>query len=179
LTIIPATTAHLADLAQIHLASKIYAESGIIDADFLAAKTQEEYENKWASFLATDDSRTDLLLADDTALGFISYGQLRTPPPGTSKIRPLYSSEIFAIYVHPDHMHQGQGVKLLKHAADELKTMKHHSLCLWALEKNKQACSFYEKMEGKRIGKHFVEMGPTKVKEVCYGWRDISAITAL
>lgn len=176
MTIIPATTAHLSDLARIHLASKIYAEAGIIDADFLAAKTLEEYENKWEDFLQAEGSKTDLLVDGNTVIAFISYGPLRTPPPGTSKIRPLYSAEIFAIYVHPDYMRKGYGEKLLKHAVNQLQAMKHQSLCLWALDKNKQACSFYEKMGGKRVGKHFVEMGPTKVKEVCYGWREISVI---
>ncbi len=173
----PATKYNIPDLARIHLASKLAAETGIIDAAFLTAKTIEEYQEKWVGFLAAEDSQQDLLFSDDEAVGLISYGQLRTAPAGTSKIRPLYSAEIFAIYIHPDHFKKGYGQMLLKHAVTQLKAQKHQSLCLWALDKNKNACGFYEKMGAQRVGKQFVEMGPTKVKEVCYAWRDISVIS--
>ena len=173
----PATKDDIADLARVHLASKLYAEKGIIDANFLAEKTQAEYEEKWIGFLAAEDSQQDILFEGDQAVGFISYGQLRTAPAGTSKIRPLYSAEIFAIYIHPDFMGQGHGKALLQYAVGKLKEQKHQSLCLWALDKNKPACGFYEKMGAQRVGKQFVEMGPSKVKEVCYAWRDISVIS--
>ncbi len=171
-----ATQADIPDLARIHLASKLAAEAGIVDADFLNAKTQEEYEAKWVKFYADEDSQKALIFKDDIAVGFISFGPLRTAPAGTSKIRPLYSSEIFAIYVHPDHFDQGFGKQLFQYAVTNLKEKKHKSLCLWALDKNKRACGFYDKMGGVRVGKQIVEMGPTKVKEACYGWRNIAEI---
>ena len=49
-------------------------------------------------------------------------------------------------------------------------------MCLWVLDKNKRGCSFYEAIGGKRVGKKMVEIGPNKLKEVCYGWRDINKI---
>lgn len=173
-TIHPATSDDIADLAYIHVASKKLAEKHIVNQAYLDSFRQEDFEEKWRGFLATEDSQQDLIYKGDNAVGFISYGHLRTAPAGTSKIRPLYSAEIFAIYVHPDHIGQGYGKALLHHAVVRLKEQNHKSLCLWVLEKNKRARAFYEAFGGQRIGKHFVEMGPTKVKELCYGWRDIS-----
>ena len=172
----PATPDDIPELARVHLASKLSAETYIIDQAYLNSFTQEAFEEKWQSFLAAEDSQQYIAFEGDKALGLISFGQLRTPPPGTSKIRPLYSSEIFAIYVHPDYIDKGIGKKLLQHAVLNLSDQKHQSLCLWVLEKNKRARGFYDKMGGQRIGKKMVEFGPTKAKELCYGWRDMSEI---
>jgi hypothetical protein len=68
------------------------------------------------------------------------------------------------------------GRVLLKEAVECLRNEKHQSLCLWVLKGNKRACAFYDAMDGKRIGKKFVEIGPTKTQDVCYGWRDIKEI---
>ena len=175
-----ATEADIPDLARIHLASKLAAEIGIINSVFLESKTQSEYEEKWKCFLADEDSQKYIGFVDGKVIGLISFGPLRTPPPGISKIRPQYTSEIFAIYVDPEHFKQGYGKALLKFAVERLKEQKHHSLCLWALKDNKRACGFYDELGGQRIGKRVIEFGEgkltTKAKEVCYGWRDIDVI---
>lgn len=171
-----ATSSEITQLAYIHWQSKIIAEKDIVSADFLDSLTHEDYIKNWQEWFV---SGSETLIAKDnsgTALGFCSFGALRTPPPGTSKIRPLYSSEIYAIYVLPDHFGQNIGTALFKETVAHLIDNKHQSLCLWALEKNKRACGFYTAMGGQRIGKQFVEMGGAKVKEVCYGWRNIKEI---
>ena len=170
-----ATEADISDIARIHLASKLAAETGIVDADFLNAKTQEEYEEKWTGWLS-NETKTFLIFKDSNAVGMISSSKLLTPPPGMSKIRPLYSSEILALYIDPDYFRQELGKKLFQCAVQDLIIQKHKSLCLWALDKNRQACNFYEAMGGQRVGKKMLQMGNTNVKEVCYGWRDIGEI---
>ncbi len=175
-TIRQATQNDIPDLAHIHLASKLAAESGIIDQAFLDAKTVEQYKEKWVTFFEMDDSTQLILSVDSQSAGFISFGQLRNPPAGMSKIRPLYSSEIYAIYVHPDYFRQGVGKALLSEAVKNLQELKHQSLCLWALDKNKRGCGFYEAMGGQRVGKKMTEFGPSRAKEVCYAWRNIKEI---
>ena len=171
-----ATKDDIPELARLHLASKLAAETGVINQAYLDGFTQDEFEQKWVGFLDAEDSQQYLIFKKDKSIGLISFGQLRTPPAGMSKIRPLYSSEIYAIYVHPDYFKQGAGQALLRFAVSKLKEQKHQSMCLWALDKNKRACGFYEAMGGKRVGKQMVEFGPTKAKEACYAWRDISEI---
>lgn len=175
--IIEATPAHIADLARIHLASKLVAEESIVDPEYLASFSQGIFEEKWTRFLKAEDAEQYIMLDEGATVGLVSFGKLRTAPAGTSKIRPLYSSEIYAIYIDPEHFQKGYGHALLKHAVQILKEQKHKTLCLWALEKNKNACAFYTAMGGERVGKQQVEMGRYKVKEVCYAWRDISVIT--
>ena len=171
-----ATDQDISDLALIHVMSKKVAERGIVPDDFLDGLTHEEYIAKWQEWIISGSST--IIARDDqgTAVGFCSFGNLRTPPAGTSKIRPLYSSEIYAIYVLPEMFGKNIGTDLFKAAIAHLMEQKHQSLCLWALEKNKRACGFYTAMDGQRIGKQFVEMAGVKVKEVCYGWRSTKGI---
>lgn len=177
LSVRPATKEDIPTLAEIHLTSKLEAESGIIDQIFLDTKTPAEYEEKWARWLNLEYSRT-LIAHDDTgtACALVSYGKLQTPPPGSSPIRPAYTSEIFALYVLPAYQRQGIGRFLLSRASAELTKNGHRSLCLWALQKNKDTCAFYTALNGQRLGKRQVEMGPSDVREVCFGWRDLTPL---
>ncbi|HPF78147.1 MAG TPA: GNAT family N-acetyltransferase [Alphaproteobacteria bacterium] len=167
------------EIAKIHVAGWQGAYGGILDQDFIESKSPEYRQQQWENIFDEESGETLIYEKEGKPVGFISYGPLRTAPPGTSKIRPLYSSEIYAVYLYPEYYRQGIGQALLKQAAFNLKAQKHHSLCLWVLDKNKRACSFYEAMGGQRIGKMMVEFGPTKEKEVCYGWREIDVITSL
>ena len=107
-----------------------------------------------------------------TPMGFVNYGRVRTPLPGSSPIRPLYSGEIYAIYVLGAYWRQGVGTSLMTEAVQGLRAMKHKSMCLWVLEKNDRAGSFYKRHGGERCGKKDIEIGSSRVKEICFGWRD-------
>lgn len=176
LTIRPATSDDIADLARIHLCSKQKAYSGSVDEAYLQSLTQQDFEAMWSNYLNADDASQCIACIDDMPVGFISFGRLRTPPPGTSRIRPLYAAEIFAIYLHPDYWQQGIGQKLMLHAVSLLGDQKLKSLCLWVIDGNKNAQKFYDALGGQRIGKRNIEVGPSKVKELCYGWRDTNLI---
>jgi GNAT superfamily N-acetyltransferase len=176
LNIYQASVEDAALLASIHIPSKIAAETGIVSDEHLASLTIESYEQKWKSWLEEASFDVFIVEAEGAPAGFITCGKLRTPPPGSSHIRPVYSAEIMAIYVHPDFWEQGCGRALMQAAARHLKEKKHGGICLWALDKNKKACGFYEKLGGQRCGKQMIETGGRTVKEVCYGWRDVSAL---
>ena len=163
-------------IAEIHIAGWQGAYGGILDQAFIDSKTLDHRLKQWKEILTDKIGETLIFEKEGKALGFVSYGPLRTAPPGTSKIRPLYSSEIYAIYLLPEYYRQGIGTKLFQRAVENLKAQKHGSTCLWVLDKNKRACAFYEAMDGQRIGKMMIEFGPTKAKEVCYGWRDVDII---
>lgn len=163
-------------LAALHVAGWQGAYGGILDQDYIDSFTLDVRKQRWEEIFKDNFGKTLLVYDNEKAVGFISYGPLRTPPPGTSKIRPLYSSEIYALYLHPDKYRQGVGTKLTQAAVKDLMADKHQSMCLWVLEGNKRARGFYDKIGGQRIGKKLVEFGPTKAKELCYGWRDITEI---
>lgn len=149
----------------------------IINQDFLEAMTPEEWTAKRDMWLTGEQH--EILIAEDekgAPAGFISFGKLRTPPPGMSPIRPLYSAEIYAVNILPAYWGQGLGTQLIREAVSVLKDMKHKSVCLWVMEKNKRAVSLYKRLGGERCGKKDSEIGNTKVREICFAWRDSSVL---
>lgn len=176
LTIRQATEADIPDIAKIHVAGWQGAYGGIVDQGYLDDFTVEMRIPKWKERFDSGESNALIAYIDNKAVGFVDFGPLRTPPAGMSKIRPLYSSEIYALYLMPECFRQGIGTSLMKASVEKLKEQKHQSLCLWVLKDNKRSCAFYDAMGGQRVGKKMIEIGPTKAKEVCYGWRDIGGI---
>jgi GNAT superfamily N-acetyltransferase len=174
-TVRKATKDDVSDLAHLHVQGWRDAYGGLLDADYIESKTVALREKQWAEWF--DEDLTKTLIAYDengTAAGFISFGKLKTPPPGMSPIRPLYAAEIYAFYILEPFWRQGLGTKFMHEASNVLAAEKVKSICLWVLEKNKRAVSFYKKTGGERCGKMDVEFGPTKAREICFGWRDTS-----
>ncbi len=176
LAIREATKSDIPDIAKIHVAGWHGAYGGIVDPDYIESKTVENRIETWSDIFQKDESKILLAQIEGQSVGFLSYGALKTPPAGMSKIRPLYSSEIYALYLLPEFYRQGIGTALIKTSVESLKEQKHQSMCLWVLKDNKRGCSFYDSIKGQRVGKKILEMGRTNVKEVCYAWRDINDI---
>jgi len=149
----------------------------IVDQSWLDSLCEQDYQTKWQNWFDKESWQVRLARTEKgQEAGFISFGKLKTPPPGMSPIRPLYSSEIYAIYLLKEYRSQGLGTKLMKAAADQLADLKHKSMCLWVLEKNKRALNFYKNNMGERCGKRDIEIGPSAAREVCFGWRDTKVL---
>lgn len=163
-------------LAYLHIEGWKAAYGGIIDQDFLDTLSVAERTADWQRWFA--DGTVQAVIAEDAEgkpAGFAGYGKLRTPLPGMSPIRPLYSGEIYALYILPAYWRQGLGTRLMTEAARNLRAQKHKSLCLWVLEKNKNAVEFYKKNKGERCGKKDVQIGRTTARDICFGWRDTNS----
>jgi ribosomal protein S18 acetylase RimI-like enzyme len=165
-----------ADLARIHVAGWRAAYEGIAPPEFLAGLSEEKRAEDWRRWLEDKDMKVLLAFEDGNPCGFTSFGKLRTPIPGMSPIRPLYSGEVYAIYLLPDYWRRGIGTRLLREAAVELRAMKHKSMCLWVMEKNERGIAFYRKHGGERCGKKDVEIGGVTGRDVAFGWRDTARI---
>ncbi|QQG36532.1 MAG: GNAT family N-acetyltransferase [Micavibrio aeruginosavorus] len=165
-----------AALARIHIAGWRASYTGLVEKSFLDALDETQRTQDWVKWLSEG---VEALLAHDgngNPAGFVSFNRLMTPPPGMSPVRPLYTSEILAIYILPDYWRQGLGQQLMRAAAARLKEKKHKSLCLWVLERNARGNAFYKALGGQRCGKKNVIIGNQKLADVCYGWRDTSII---
>ncbi|HEY8192196.1 MAG TPA: GNAT family N-acetyltransferase [Alphaproteobacteria bacterium] len=172
-----AIEADIPALAHIHVEGWKSSYGGIVNQAFLDELKESERAADWQRWFG--EGNMEVLIAHDDAgnpAGFASFGKLRTPIPGGSPIRPLYTAEIYAIYILPQYWRQGLGRQLVGGAALKLKDMKHRSLSLWVLEKNVRACGFYKSLGGQRCGKKDIEVGGTKVKDVAYGWRSTESL---
>lgn len=168
----PCTPDNAAALAHLHIEGWRASYAGLVEQSFLDGLDKDKRTADWIKWLGEG---TEALIAHDdngSPAGFIAFNKLMTPPPGMSPVRPLYTSEILAIYILPDYWRQGLGKSLMKAAALRLKERKHKSLCLWVLEKNARGNAFYKALGGQRCGKKDVTIGNQKLTDVCYGWRD-------
>ncbi len=178
-TLRPVAPEDTATLAQIHVRGWQDSYGGLVSQDYLDSLSVEKRAADWQEWLKNPDMNALLACSENgIPAGFASFGRLRTPPPGSSPIRPPYSSEIYALYILPEFWRQGLGRKLMNAAAAVLKEKKHKSLCLWVLEKNERANAFYRALGGEKCGKKEVEIGRDKVREACYGWRDTAKLLA-
>lgn len=168
----PATPADIPAIANLHIEGWKAAYGGLVDQAYLDGLSVEQRTQDWKGWMADGESHSLIAEMEGAPAGFITAGRTKTPPPGSSPIRPLYSAEIYALYLHPDMWRKGIGSALLRQAATDLKAKKHSSLCLWVMDGNARGKAFYEKMGGQKVGSKIVEIGPSKLKEACYGWRD-------
>ena len=175
-TIRPVTDNDIPVIASLHIEGWKGAYGGIVDQGYLDSLTVEKRTEDWKAWRAAGESDVFIGEVDGRPAGFVVTGRTKTPPPGSSPIRPSHSGEIYALYLHPDYWRQGLGTALIKHAARHLKEGKHSSICLWVLDANARAKSFYEKMGGQKLGAKMIEIGPNTLKEICYGWKDTSAL---
>lgn len=163
--------------ATLHMASRRASEEGLIfDCDLERHDLNYFIENwkKWSEL-----SETDIHIAEDDGeiLGFIMFGKVRTRPDFDKGIVPKYGSEIYALYVHPDHFRKGIGKALFQRACDDLINRKTKSMILWTKKKNKRSCGFYTVLGGAKVGKKRVDMGDKSwVEESCFAWGDITKI---
>ncbi|PZO81746.1 MAG: N-acetyltransferase [Micavibrio aeruginosavorus] len=173
-----ATKDDIPTIASLHIEGWKGAYGGIVDQAYLDSLTVEKRTADWTQWMEADESTVFIAEEEGKPAGFVVIGRTKTPPPGSSPIRPSHSGEIYALYLHPDFWRRGIGTALIKHAARELKERKHSTVCLWVLDANTRARAFYEKMGGQKLGGKMIDIGPSKLKEVCYGWRDTSALRA-
>jgi GNAT superfamily N-acetyltransferase len=177
LTIRKAGKNDASDLGRLHIEGWRASYGGIVDQTYLDALDVEKRAADWQRWF--DEGKMDVLLAldpENKPCGFASFGKLKTPVPGMSPIRPLYTAEIYAIYILPTHWRQGIGRELLKQASLSLRNIKHRSLCLWVIQKNERAVEFYKSLGGQRCGKKDVEIGGKMLQEICFGWRDTKSL---
>ena len=171
-----AETADSPVIAALHIEGWKGAYGGVVDQGYLDSLTVEQRIADWTQWMDSGESEVFVAEEEGKAAGFAVIGRTKTPPPGSSPIRPSHSGEIYALYLHPDMWRRGIGTALIKHAARELKERKHSAICLWVLDANTRAKAFYEKMGGQKIGNKMIEIGPSRLKEICYGWKDTALL---
>lgn len=174
----PATPSDIPAIASLHVAGWKGAYGGIVDQAYLDSLTVEQRISDWTEWMASGESHVFLAEEEGHPAGFAVIGRTKTPPPGSSPIRPSHSGEIYALYLAPDFWRRGIGSALIRYAARELKARKHSAICLWVLDANGRAKNFYEKMGGQKLGGKMIDIGPSTLKEICYGWKDTAALRA-
>ena len=89
-----------------------------------------------------------------------------------------HPSEIYAIYVLPEHHGHGHGSALLRAGARELVARGWSAFQVWVLRENEPARRFYERMGGRHLPERDTEreIEGARIVEACYVWDDVRAL---
>ena len=118
------------------------------------------------------DARTkirDAVRRFDGIVGFVMGGRERSG-------NLHYSGELYAIYVLDQYHRQGIGAALVRQWAGSLRQAAMNSALVWVLAENKPAIAFYERLGGRRLAEQMIDIGGTSLKELAFGWKDLSAL---
>lgn len=187
----PATATDIPALARIHLASWLAAYRGVMADASLDALTPATFEGYHRTRFAAepphaaDPAQPFLVATDDTGaiVAFARGGPTRdkspTGDPLPEGFTQRWSAELYAIYVHPDHMHRGRGRTLIAAIAQALAALGHKNLCLWVLAGNRSGRGFYDRCQGQLTGESNITIDGKAYPQVAYTWSDLADLTKL
>lgn len=159
-------------IARVHVDTWRTTYSGIVPAEYLANLSYERsaagYIRRFESGVYSDSGEVLLISEDADAgtIGFVIGGTERDKNRG-------YEGEIYAIYVLRNWQQKGLGRLLFSEMADMLLQRGMKSLLIWVLSENKSR-AFYESIGGVLVGEKDIVIGGKTLKEVAYGWPDLS-----
>ena len=133
----PATLEDSRAIAEIHVRSWQAAYRGIVPPAFLDSLSVEQRERGWRQRLERDTSGTSVLEERGEVLGWVSVGSSRDDDALSS------TSELWAIYVAPEHWRRGMGHRLWSDAEEQLRRAGFLDVTLWVLKENAGALRFY------------------------------------
>lgn len=149
----------------VHVEGWRQAYTDILSRDFLNSLSYERAEEIWRRTLSSPGEITLVAEIPETGIvGFVSAGAERSEDP-------LYTGEVYAIYLLKSHWRQGIGKRLFKEAARALRQDGHIALLVWVLKDN-PACRFYEALGGIYLRAQEIQIGEQRLLEVAYGWKD-------
>ena len=135
----PATVDDAPGIGVVHVRSWQATYRGHMPDEVLDGLDPQQRAAGWRRYLdAAESQRQALLVADDGGvIGFVSVGASRDADLPES-------GELFAIYVHPEHLGRGVGRDLMVAGLDALRAHGFTDALLWVLDGNETARAFYE-----------------------------------
>lgn len=139
------------------------AYKGIIEESYLNSMNKKEREQKRKN----DYNKSLFIVAtlNNEVVGFCRYSENVISTDGED-----CDCEVMSLYVKPELKQQGIGKTLLNYAKSDLRNKGKRKMVLWCLKENYPSRRFYEKMGGKIIGEHDIEIGEKVYGEVGFGF---------
>lgn len=165
-----AKTEDAASIAKVHVDSWRTTYKGIVSEKYLASLSYQDRENFWRERLSASDNSCFVLVAEDgeNIIGFAAGG-----PEGSGDTN--FSGELSAIYLLENYQSKGIGSQLFKAVAMRLLQIGIKTMMVWVLAENPSK-RFYESLGGEQIYEKVITIDEVELKEVAYGWKDISLV---
>ncbi|CAG7629396.1 GNAT family N-acetyltransferase [Paenibacillus allorhizosphaerae] len=155
-----------AAIAKVHIDSWKTTYRGIVPDAYLDTLSYEDRKKRWEANLKADQHVFVAENEEGAIVGFASGGKERSG-------HPLYSGELYALYILQAYQRQGIGKKLVREIMNAVSQRGFQSMLIWVLEDN-PAKYFYESMGGKEIMKQTLEIGGARLTEIAYGWEHLA-----
>ncbi|AFY89422.1 GNAT family N-acetyltransferase [Chroococcidiopsis thermalis] len=159
-------------IARVHVDTWYTTYKGIIPESYLAKLSYQQREIAWQKIIEDTMSSSQFVdVAENNSgeiIGFANSGKERTSDR-------TYKGELYAIYILAAYQRQGIGYKLTLSAVDKLSELGFNSMLVWVLANN-PACGFYENIGGQKVYEKQIERGGVMLKEIAYGWQDITSV---
>lgn len=157
-------------IARVHAESWRTTYQGILPAHVVSAKGARRYGEFWQQYAQTQHDIKALFVAEahDNIVGFASVNTARDAQLNID-------AEVTTLYVLQQHHRRGVGRALLSAVARHVVQRGVFSLYLWALKSNPSRL-FYDSVGGELIAEKDESIGGFAIKEVAYGWADLSAL---
>ncbi|MFF0002440.1 GNAT family N-acetyltransferase [Streptomyces tibetensis] len=136
------TLADCERVAEIRVGGWRGAYRSLIPQSYLDGLSVEADAERRRRHLSQDDGRVVNLVAEGTGgelVGWACHGPYRE-----GEVRSE-DAELYALYVHPDHVGRGVGRALLTESVARCSAAGHGRLLLWVLKGNDRARRFYER----------------------------------
>jgi GNAT superfamily N-acetyltransferase len=162
-----ATIADVAAIARVHVESWRTTYKGLLPDDYLASLTYAQREPLWREILSKPVGHSLNYVAEDNPgeiIGFASGGPERSGDP-------VYSGEVYAIYLLEPWQGQGIGRRLIVTLVRQLIQRGFMSLLIWVMADNPSR-RFYEALGGQQVRERREMTGGVEVMDVAYGWLD-------
>jgi ribosomal protein S18 acetylase RimI-like enzyme len=165
-------------MARVSIDSYRAAHRGQVPEESLTKLTYEESERNWARAireLSEDDECQEFIYVAENDKGLIVGAAMGGPERSD---HPLYTGEIYFLYLLPAYHRQGIGRLLVIRVVERLVEQGMSSLLIRVLKVNDPARRFYEALGGHLVPdvEEQLEEGGAVLVQLAYGWRDVSAL---
>jgi GNAT superfamily N-acetyltransferase len=169
----PARAGEASAIARVHDRCWRATYTGLLPDSVIAASTLADREALWARLLGRPEECRGayVAVAPDRQIVGCAWGG----PEESGD--PVYRGELLGLYLLEAYQGRGLGRQLVAAVAADLLRQGHASLLLWALSANHRARRFYEALGGRLLREREIAMRGAPVREVAYGWPDISRLT--
>jgi ribosomal protein S18 acetylase RimI-like enzyme len=168
--ILHATLRDCLGIAETQVDSYRTAYAGLFPASYLEHFKYAEQEQDWIDLLASG-TEDILLVALSEEEHVVGYVLTRAQPD----IYPGYDAEIIALHVRQPFQGRGIGKALLQKAVEHLIARDCRSVMLWTLKDNRVR-RWYERLNGTLLGEKSYQIEDWIIREVAYGWEDITVL---
>ena len=165
-----------AAMARVSVDSYRAAHRDQIPEESLMRYTYEESERNWARTLrelSENDEREEYIYVAENDAGDIIGIAMGGPE---SSNHPLYTGEIYFLYLLPAYHRRGIGRQLTISMVERLVEHGIDSLLIRVLKANAPARRFYEALGGQLVLEEQIEDRGAVLDQVAYGWSDVSEL---